>query len=86
MIISSTIEERAKEVIGIVRKETLHRGEPFMIYDNSLPVGQYYLEYPNGDICIVTTSINENDFIIKEVVIASEVINLRRKHSLPALF
>ena len=86
MIISSTIEERAKEVIGQIRKETLQRGEPFMVYDNNLPAGQYYMEYPEGDICIVSVSAEKNDFIVQQELSVYEVTNLRRKHLLPAVF
>ncbi len=86
MISVAGFEEKAIAAIGQVRKQTLLRGEPFLVYDANLPEGQYYLEYPDGDIFIVSVSREKNDFIVQDELDAIEINNLRRKHQLPAVF
>ena len=86
MINSSTIERKAREVIGQLRKLTLLKGEPFMVYDDVLPAGHYYLEYPDGDIKIVTVSNSINDFVVQEELDSNEVKALRRRLELPPVF
>jgi len=82
----STIERKAREVIGQLRKMTLLKGEPFMVYDDALPPGHYYLEYPDGDIKIVTVSNSINDFVVQEELDFNEVNALRRRLELPPVF
>lgn len=86
MINSSTIERKAREVIGQLRKLTLLKGEPFMVYDDALPPGQYYLEFPDGDIKIVTASSSLNDFMVQEELDSKQVNALRRRLELPPVF
>jgi len=82
----SAIERKAREVIGKLRRETLQKGEPFMVYDNNLPPGRYYMEYPDGDIKIVAVSHQKNDFVVHEELDSNQVTDLRRRLELPAIF
>jgi len=82
----SAIERKAREVISKLRRDTLLKGEPFMVYDNSLPPGRYYLEYPEGDIKIVAVSQQANDFVVYEELDSNQVTALRRRLELPAVF
>lgn len=82
----SDIERRAREVINNLRRQTLLNGEPFMVYDNMLPAGHYYLEYPDGDIKVVAVSHHVNDFVVREELEPKEVTALRRRLQLPPVF
>lgn len=82
----SDIETRAKEVIVQLRIETLKNNEPFMVFDESLPEGCYYMEYPEGDISIVTASRDKSDFIVQKELTASEIHQLRTRLLLKAVF
>ena len=81
------IERRGKEAVERIRKEALLSGESFLLYDDALPEGYYYMEYPDGDIKIVSVSQKHNDFIIREELDSAEVNALRRRLKLsPVLF
>lgn len=82
----SDIETRARKAISQLRIETLQKGEPFMVFDKNLPEGFYYMEYPDGDIFIVTSSKDKTDFIRQEELTALEVHQLRSRLSLQSVF
>ncbi|SFD63343.1 hypothetical protein SAMN05518672_102709 [Chitinophaga sp. CF118] len=62
------IEKKAQVAVSKLRKETLQKGEPFMIYNKTLPKGKYYMEYPDGEMKVVTVSRQLNDFVVEEDV------------------
>jgi hypothetical protein len=62
------IEKRAQVAVNKLRKETLEKGESFMIYNKDLPKGKYYMEYPDGRMNVVSISRKINDFVIEEAV------------------
>ncbi len=80
------IEQRAHMIIEQLRRQTLANGEPFMLYDVDLPSGWYYMEYPDGDIKIVTASHYANDFIVQEELSSEQVHDLRRRLELSPVF
>ncbi|MBS1579641.1 MAG: hypothetical protein JST29_08390 [Bacteroidetes bacterium] len=79
------IEGKAEKAVLEIRKNALKNGVGFLIYDEHLPVGQYYMEYPDGDIKIVTPSIDKNIFSIHQELDAQTVLNIRKKLSLTYL-
>jgi len=76
------IEQKAEKAILEIRKNALKNGTGFLIYDEYLPVGQYYMEYPDGDIKIVIPSTNRNIFIVHQELDSQTVLNLRKNYHL----
>jgi hypothetical protein len=60
------IEKRAQIAVNKLRKETLQKGESFMIYNKDLPKRRYYMEYPDGTMKIVTASYKLKEFVVEE--------------------
>ena len=60
------IEKKAQIAVNKLRKETLQKGEPFMIYNKALPKGKYYMEYPDGKMKIVSVSRKLNEFVVEK--------------------
>lgn len=60
------IEKLAQKAIIRLRAESLQNGNTFMTYDPDLPTGQYYMEYPDGTMKIVTASRKDMDFIVEK--------------------
>ena len=73
------LEQSALLAIQLLRKNKLEKGHPFMINTDELPLGQCYLEYPDGSIKIVTIDRKINDFKIISVLSVEENNSLRRK-------
>jgi hypothetical protein len=71
-----------QQVIKKLRNDNLNQGHCFMIFDDGLPEGQAYYEYPGGDIRI--EQLNENNLDIPRIVIKvltkKEVAALKEKH------
>jgi len=73
------LERDAYLAIMELRRSKLKMGFPFMINTDELPLGQCYLEYPDGSIKIVTVDRNINDFKIVSELSFEENNSLRRK-------
>ena len=73
------LEQSALLAIQLLRKNKLEKGHPFMINTDELPLGQCYLEYPDGSIKIVTIDRKIYDFKIISVLSVEENNSLRRK-------
>lgn len=67
-----------------LRQKKLKRGLPFMVNSADLPVGQCYLEFPDGSIKIATKSISLRDFTIVRVLTPTEKERVRSKYHLTA--
>ena len=80
------IERRGRAAIFELRKKTLSGGNPFLVYDDTLPEGHYYLEYPDGEIKIVVLSYRSNDYIVKGDLNDIETHELRRRLILQPVF
>ena len=64
-----------------LRKEKLSNGQPFMINSKSLPKGQSYLEFPNGQVKLVSISSSKRDFnVIKEYSPEESLMILKSFH------
>lgn len=72
------IENAGSLAIKMLRKAKLSMGHPFMLNTKSLPVGQCYLEYPEGVFRVVKISKEDLDYqVIRQLT--SEQSNLLRK-------
>ena len=81
------IEKRGRAALNLIRANALSNGKSFLIYDENLPIGQCYMEYPDGDIKIVKPSSKTFEFIVYQELDASTVLSLRQKFELtPVLF
>lgn len=76
------MEARANDAIRKLRKQKLSQRIPFMINSNELPTHQCYLEYPDGNIELVTTSNETIDFKVVRSLNSRETKRLRRKYNL----
>ncbi|MBI5372858.1 MAG: hypothetical protein HZA79_12620 [Sphingobacteriales bacterium] len=56
------LEESGLFAIRLMRKTKLESGHPFMINVSSLPADQCYLEFPDGNIQLVTINRSKKDF------------------------
>ncbi len=46
----------------MLRKQKHKMGQPFMINLNSLPDGQFYLEYPDGSVTLSTVNFDNYEY------------------------
>ena len=77
-------KQEAEGTIAVqaLRLKKLHSGIPFMINSKTLPEGQCYLEYANGNIQLVSIASGGRDFtLIKELTKKEEAI-VRKKYNL----
>jgi hypothetical protein len=57
---ATQIIQNGLNAVRMLRKQKHTMGQPFMINLNSLPAGQFYLEYPDGSITL--SSINFDNY------------------------
>jgi len=71
-----------QEIIKKLRHDDLNEGHCFMIFDDDLPDGQAYYEYPNGKITI--EQLNQDNLDLPRMVIhelaPGEIDLVRQKH------
>lgn len=75
-------ERAGTEAVRRLRLRRLKHGKPFMINSKDLPGRQCYLEYPNGQINLVTISDSNRDFHILRELSMEENSNLRSRYKL----
>lgn len=67
------LEKSGLLAVQVLRKNKLEQGHPFMINSVSLPVDQCYLEFPDGNIQIVTICHTRKDFkVVRELSIKEQ--------------
>jgi hypothetical protein len=67
------LEQSGLLALQHLRRDKLKNGHPFMINSSKLPVGQCYLEFPDGTIQIVTLSRTKKDFeVVRELSIEEQ--------------
>ena len=73
---------RAHQVIKRLRLEKLRSGHCFMFFDNTLPDGQAYFEYPNGAIAIEQLDRDNLDLprIVVKQLDQAEIAAVKTKH------
>jgi hypothetical protein len=59
---TAQIIQNGLSAVRMLRKEKHKKGHPFMINLNSLPVGQFYLEYPDGSITLSTINFDNYEY------------------------
>ena len=80
------IEKKGADAVRKLRLLKLQTGKPFMINAKELPIGQCYLEYPDGKIALVSIMQNSIDFsIIRELTI-EECNQIRVKYQLETFY
>lgn len=72
------MERRAATAVQKLRMETLRNGQSFLIYDNALPNGRYYLEHPDGQIDVVTVSRKFNEYIVEKKLTSEQITAVRQ--------
>lgn len=70
-------KQKSKEGIKNLRKKSLLEGHAFLIYDQNLPKGQTYREYPDGSIRIERLDPNESKFIVVKALDRSQADSVR---------
>jgi len=76
------LEKTGNEAVQKLRLKKLRNGFPFMINSKELPSGQCYLEYPNGNINLVTIKKAARDFTLIRELSPEERTVIRKKYSL----
>jgi len=73
-----------QEIIKQLRHDDLAEGHCFMVFDDDLPDGQAYYEYPDGQISI--EQLNQDNLDLPRIVIRElsfdEVEMVKRKHDI----
>lgn len=71
-----------QEIIKKLRHDDLNEGHCFMIFDDDLPDGEAYYEYPDGKITI--EQLNKDNLDLPRIVIHElsddEVNTVKQKH------
>ena len=65
-----------------LRKQELDAGRPFMINLNTLPTGQFYIEYPSGIIQLAVITDSKRDYTILRELSEEEATGLRVQYDL----
>ncbi len=72
------LEQSGLMALQLLRKSKLEQGHPFMINSGKLPLGQCYLEFPNGTIQLVTLTPAKMDFEVIRELSSKEQSSLRK--------
>lgn len=59
---TTQIIQSGLNAVRMLRKQKHKMGQPFMINLNSLPGGQFYLEYPDGSITLSTINFDNYEY------------------------
>ena len=76
------LEKSGTDAVRKLRLEKLRKGLPFMINSNELPLGQCYLEYPDGKITLVFLPEGSMDFLLLRELTFEESHQIRQKYHL----
>jgi hypothetical protein len=68
--------------VRMLRKQKHRLGHPFMINLNSLPKGQFYLEYPDGSITLSCINFNTKEYEIIRQLSTLEIEQLKAQLNL----
>lgn len=82
MAIKRISSNRNGIVVKKLREQKLRAGLPFMINVKELASNQYYLEYPNGVIKLVSIISSTRDINVVAELNTSEANNLRKRLNL----
>jgi hypothetical protein len=59
---TTQIIQNGLSAVRMLRKQKHKMGHPFMINLNSLPCGEFYLEYPDGSITLSTVNFDNYEY------------------------
>lgn len=76
------LEKSGNDAVRRLRLEKLRKGVPFMINSRELPLGQCYLEYPDGKITLVFLPEGSMDFLLIRELTLQESQQIRQKYHL----
>lgn len=79
MAIKKNTSHRNSIVVKKLRDQKLRAGLPFMINLKELASNQCYLEYPSGEIKLVSVVLSTRDINVVEVLNSSEANSLRKR-------
>jgi hypothetical protein len=79
MAIRRIKSNRNSIVVKKLRDQKLRDGLPFMINVNELSSNECYLEYPNGDIKLISIAPSSREFKIIKELNTSDANNLRKR-------
>lgn len=66
-------------VVKKLREQKLRAGLPFMINVNELSSNECYLEYPNGDIKLISVTSSSREFKVIRELNTSDANSLRKR-------
>lgn len=78
----STVEitsRKGTNAVKRLREQKLRNGLPFMINAKELSTNQCYLEYPNGNIKLITVIQSTRDMHVIRELTSTEATNLRKR-------
>jgi hypothetical protein len=67
----------ASNAVHRLRLDKLRSGHPFLIYSKELPSRHAYLEFPEGNIVLVTLKEGEQDFTVIRELSQEENVAIR---------
>ena len=70
------------DAVRLLRKQKHRLGHPFMINLNSLPKGQFYLEYPDGSITLARINFDNKEYEVIQKLATSQVDELKKSLNL----
>ncbi|MEP7319704.1 MAG: hypothetical protein ABI921_13210 [Panacibacter sp.] len=76
------LEAAGTEAVKMLRIQKLRDGIPFMINSKDIPGNQFYLEYPDGNIQLVSFSPGNMGFTIIKKLTKREENIIRKKYNL----
>ncbi len=79
MAIRRIKSNRNSIVVKKLRDQKLRDGLPFMINVNELSSNECYLEYPNGEIKLISIAPSSREFKIIKELNTSDANNLRKR-------
>jgi hypothetical protein len=65
------------DAVRLLRRQKHKLGQPFMINLNSLPKGQFYLEYPDGSITLSTINFENYEYQTIHQLSNAEIVVLK---------
>jgi hypothetical protein len=68
--------------VRLLRQQKHKLGHPFMINLNSLPQGQFYLEYPDSSITLSVINFELNEYQTIRQLSKAEIIALKKNLNL----
>ena len=70
------------DAVRLLRKQKHRLGQPFMINLNSLPKGQFYLEYPDGSIELARINFDNKEYEVIQKLAAPQLDELKKSLNL----